>query len=309
MSCARTRTSVGPLRWTWQSTCSTACWSWDARTTSAWPNPGPGWGHCARIPDPCNTALLDAHSVSFVGGTISLHDEGGVPLRNLGIGSMRLLIAGLQRKAAEKATIILVDELEHGLEPHRIVRFVNSLGSKEQDPPLQVFAPSHSPVALSELSVHQLGVVRHTSTYHKIITWAASHDLQGVIRSYPGAFLAASIYICEGASEVGFLRGIDQYLVANHLHYTSIFASGSFLVDIGGASKIYSRVDAFITLGYRISVLRDDDVQPDHALEQAFIAQGGNVGLEAGLKSRLRSSFANPLDAGAVLECSARGPS
>src|SRR4051795_774376 len=40
MSCARTRRSVGPLRWTWQSTCSTACWSWDARTTSAWPNPG-----------------------------------------------------------------------------------------------------------------------------------------------------------------------------------------------------------------------------------------------------------------------------
>src|SRR5687768_1703972 len=59
MSCARTRRSVGPLRWTWQSTCSTACWSWDARTTSAWPNPGPGWGHCARIPDPCNTASRD----------------------------------------------------------------------------------------------------------------------------------------------------------------------------------------------------------------------------------------------------------
>src|SRR5829696_6515446 len=39
MSCARTRRSVGPLRWTWPSTCSTACWSWDARTTSAWPNP------------------------------------------------------------------------------------------------------------------------------------------------------------------------------------------------------------------------------------------------------------------------------
>src|SRR4051794_40036699 len=48
--------SVGPPRWTWRSMSSTACWSWDARTTSAWPNPGPGWGHCARIPDPCNTA-------------------------------------------------------------------------------------------------------------------------------------------------------------------------------------------------------------------------------------------------------------
>jgi putative ATP-dependent endonuclease of OLD family len=42
-------------------------------------------------------ALLDAHSVSITGGTISLHDADGVPLRNLGLGSARLLIAGLQR--------------------------------------------------------------------------------------------------------------------------------------------------------------------------------------------------------------------
>src|SRR5215217_6537704 len=56
MSCARTRRSVGPLRWTWQSTCSTAYWSWDARTMSASPDPKRGWGHCARSPDPCNTA-------------------------------------------------------------------------------------------------------------------------------------------------------------------------------------------------------------------------------------------------------------
>ena len=56
-------------------------------------------------------ALLDAHSVSFSGGTVSLHDEDGVPLRGLGIGSTRLLIAGLQRKAAGQSSIILVDEL------------------------------------------------------------------------------------------------------------------------------------------------------------------------------------------------------
>jgi putative ATP-dependent endonuclease of the OLD family len=42
-------------------------------------------------------ALLDAHSVSISGGTISLHDDRGVPLKALGLGSARLLIAGLQR--------------------------------------------------------------------------------------------------------------------------------------------------------------------------------------------------------------------
>lgn len=35
--------------------------------------------------------MLDAHAVSFTGGTISLHDEDGVPLRGLGVGSTRLL--------------------------------------------------------------------------------------------------------------------------------------------------------------------------------------------------------------------------
>jgi hypothetical protein len=45
-------------------------------------------------------AMLDAHSVSFSGGAIALHGADGVPLRALGVGSTRLLVAGLQRKAA-----------------------------------------------------------------------------------------------------------------------------------------------------------------------------------------------------------------
>jgi putative ATP-dependent endonuclease of the OLD family len=58
-------------------------------------------------------AMLDAHSVSISGGAISLHDEYGVPLRSLGLGSARLLIAGLQRRASESASIVVVDELEY----------------------------------------------------------------------------------------------------------------------------------------------------------------------------------------------------
>src|SRR4051812_32830382 len=47
---------VGQPNWTWASMCSTACWNWDARPTSALPEPRRGRGHCACIPDPCNTA-------------------------------------------------------------------------------------------------------------------------------------------------------------------------------------------------------------------------------------------------------------
>lgn len=49
-------------------------------------------------------AELEAHSVSMSAGTISLHDDTGVPTRGMGIGSTRLLIAGLQKEAAAKAS-------------------------------------------------------------------------------------------------------------------------------------------------------------------------------------------------------------
>ena len=96
-------------------------------------------------------AMLDAHSVSLGGGTITLHDGYGIPLRGLGVGSTRLLIAGLQRTAAAESPIVIIDEVEHGLEPHRIIRLLDSLGAKDTNPSLQVFMTTHSPVALREL--------------------------------------------------------------------------------------------------------------------------------------------------------------
>jgi putative ATP-dependent endonuclease of OLD family len=127
-------------------------------------------------------AMLDAHSVSFSGGTISLHDENGIPLRGLGIGSTRLLIAGLQRKATAENAILLMDETEYGLEPHRIIRLLGSLGAKEKSPPLQVFMTTHSPVVLKELSGDQLFVVRPIEARHGIIAVGTSDEIQGAIR-------------------------------------------------------------------------------------------------------------------------------
>lgn len=220
-------------------------------------------------------AMLDAHSVSFSGGTISLHDGEGIPLRGLGIGSTRLLIAGLQKRAAEQSTMILIDELEYGLEPHRIIRLIGSLGAKENPAPLQVFMTTHSPVALRELSGMQLFVTRRQEDSHEVVLVGDEDGVQGAIRLYPDAFLAPSIVICEGASEVGLVRGLDQYRLSQGL--PSILAQGTAILDCGGANKIYGRNEAFVKLGYRTAILRDDDLQPDATKEAAFIASGGKV--------------------------------
>nr|WP_235669012.1 hypothetical protein [Pseudomonas syringae] len=42
--------------------------------------------------------------------------------------------------------------MEYGLEPHRLIRFMDSLGVKDTPGPLQIFLTTHFPVALRELS-------------------------------------------------------------------------------------------------------------------------------------------------------------
>ena len=222
-------------------------------------------------------AMLDAHSVSFSGGTISLHDEDGIPLRGLGLGSTRLLIAGLQRKAAEHSSIILIDEVENGLEPHRIIRLLGSLGAKEGPPPLQVFMTTHSPAVLRELSGSQLFVTRTSVEKHDLQVVGTADGIQSTIRLYPEAFLAPKVIVCEGASEVGLMRGLDQYRTANGLD--AITARGTALADCGGggADRPFERAAALTALRYKVAVIRDDDRRPTAAVEAAFIADGGTV--------------------------------
>jgi putative ATP-dependent endonuclease of the OLD family len=219
-------------------------------------------------------AMLDASSISFSGGTISLHDEGGIPLHGLGLGSARLLIAGLQRCAAAEASIVLIDELEHGLEPHRIIRLLDALGAKEPEPPLQVFMTTHSPVAVRELSGAQLYVLRNCGDHHEARLVGVDDAIQGTVRKYPEALLATSVLVCEGASEVGLMRGLDQYRIDQG--EASITACGTALID-GGGEEIFKRARVFQSLGYRTAVLRDSDVLPTPELEAAFRVAGGSV--------------------------------
>lgn len=229
--------------------------------------------------------LLDSHAVSIGDGAIALHDETGVPLRSLGTGSARLLIAGLQRRAAESASVALLDEVEYGLEPHRIALLLEELGAKDERVPLQVFMTSHSPVALRELRGSQVFVVRHRgAAAHQVLLAGEDDDTQSTLRSDPEAFLAKSVIVCEGASEVGLARGLDQFWKGEG--GPSFFASGGGYVNVGGSSpdRCYTRARALMRLGYRVIVFLDADKPATPAIEEEFIGAGGErVTWRAGL--------------------------
>ena len=219
-------------------------------------------------------AMLDPHSVSFSGGTISLHDSKGVPLRKLGLGSSRLLVAGLQNKAAEGASMLLVDEVEIGLEPHRIAKFLITIGSKDEENGLQVFMTTHSPIVVRELTAEQINVIRSGASH--IITFTGdTDDIQGTLRSAPEAFFGTHVLVCEGATEVGLIRGIDLY--RNEQNLPTFAAAGGVTVDAGGVTRIYKKANQFTHLEYHTSVLRDDDEKPKSKDEESFKDNGGAV--------------------------------
>ena len=206
-------------------------------------------------------ALLDARALSFSDGAIALHSDAGVPLRNLGTGSSRLLLAALHREASSASSCLLVDEVEHGLEPHRVISLLHSLGSKDAEVPLQVFMTTHSAVAVRELSGDQLVIVRKQKDgQHQMRLVSSENAIQGVARLYPEAFLARTVIICEGASEVGLLRGIDRYLVSKGRQ--SAYANATAFVDAGGKNPkhILERAQIFAQWGYRTKAFLDADV-------------------------------------------------
>ena len=220
-------------------------------------------------------ALLDANSVKFGTGAIALHDANNIPLSSLGTGSKRLLVAGLARKVGTSANISLVDEIETGLEPHRIRSLLNTLGAKDKSAIQQVFATTHSPVVLRELDYNQLALMRFDKSTGKHEALCASESAQGLLRSNPEALLAKRVIICEGKSEVGFIRGFDQHSCERG--NVSMEALGTVLVDGGGAKKLLSSASELLRLGYNVSIFMDSDVPLAATDEQAFVSSGGFV--------------------------------
>lgn len=205
--------------------------------------------------------LLDAFGIPGWNASLALHDGGGVPLRRLGTGSSRLLVAGLFHSRLAPAGIALVDEAEFGLEPHRIARFLRLLGAGVDNGP-QVFLTTHSPVVVRELRAHELAIAHYDDFLgsHQISNVADAQtglDTQALVRRNAEAFLAAAVIVGEGATEVGLVRGLDHFWVG--LGHNPLALEGIAVTDGGGIPGAAGRAAAFAKLGYRTLLLMDDD--------------------------------------------------
>ncbi|RZL91325.1 MAG: hypothetical protein EOP76_13845 [Variovorax sp.] len=219
-------------------------------------------------------AHLDLASINLKVGGLALHD-GDIPLRQLGLGSRRMLLCGIQKMGLEEGHITLFDEVEFGLEPHRITRLIKHVREDQRG---QYFLTTHSPTVLRELTVKELYVVHSTGGVVQITSAAKDGleqlEVQGKIRSSTEAFLAKKVVVCEGATEVGFVRGFDDHQVGKGKDPFSYH--GVALLDARGASKIKDLAKAFKSLGYDVSVLADADAEDQFSTaDEAELAKVG----------------------------------
>lgn len=219
---------------------------------------------------------LDAFGIPGWNASLALHDNEGVPLRRLGTGSSRLLVAGLFHSRLAPAGIALVDEAEFGLEPHRIARFLRLLGAGSDGGP-QVFLTTHSPVVVRELRSHELAIAHVDSVFgtHEVTNVADTDtglDAQALVRKNAESFLAAAVIVAEGPTEIGLVRGLDYFWIGQGQNPLAL--EGIAISNGEGVPQAASRATAFSKLGYRTLLLIDDD-RPLTPAERAPVDQEG----------------------------------
>jgi putative ATP-dependent endonuclease of the OLD family len=234
-------------------------------------------------------ARLDASPTGASG--LGLHSD-GIPLGAAGLGTRRLVALGLELLGTPDGAVLCIDEIESGLEPHRLRHLLRTLRRKVDADGKghgQVLFTTHSPVALEELICSEINVV-HTTDGAVSVRQVPS-DLASTVRSGPEAFLSRRIVVCEGKTELGVIRGHDMAWSTRHDAKT--LAHVGVTTALGNGAETGKRAQQFFDLGYPVIVMADSDASfvPDHnALETQGIPVlrwDGNCAIEERLASDL----------------------
>ena len=192
---------------------------------------------------------IDIKENPYTGNSIALHND-SLPYRLHGKGSKRLMSIAIQSELTKQGGIVMVDELEQGLEPDRIITLVRILKCTTNG---QVFITTHSLNVILEAEWNNLFVVNKGAKTLSIV----NESLNACRRSNPQAFFAKKIICCEGKTEIGFIRAVDTWV--QQKYKTSLSAQGVVVVNAEGGSKMYTYATMLKTLGFITSVFADDD--------------------------------------------------
>jgi predicted ATP-dependent endonuclease of OLD family len=193
-------------------------------------------------------ANIDYRDLVIKENKACLHEE-NIPLRLKGNGSRRIISLAIQLATASSNGIILIDEIEQGLEPDRVKHLVNILKTYTN---FQIFFTTHSSNVIVELTASDIFIMKKG----KIKLLPIGNELQGCVRKNPEAFFARRIVICEGATEIGICRALNSYRESRGKKSLAYLGIG--LAD-GTGSKMIQYVKDFTALEFDVCLLCDSD--------------------------------------------------
>lgn len=232
-------------------------------------------------------------SLTNTQGNLALF-EGDVPLTSFGLGTRRLTGAATQQLANQGSTTLLVDEVEHGLEPHRLVHLLGHLRTSKAFS--QVFVTTHSPTALQHLEPEELVMVRSTDGVTKLRPLDDPVELRNLLKSSPEAFLSRRIVINEGKTEYGVvLEHLDLWNLGADAESAPSAALGVVAIEGNGGTGSAAWAKQFLQAGYEIVLFIDSDDEAANSLVPAIEAAGGTVVQWSGAHS-IETAICSQLD-------------
>ena len=204
--------------------------------------------------------------------------EGSAPLNQRGTGSQKLLSIGLNIQSFSGNALLLIDEIETGLEPYRLKSLIAELRATHENSG-QVIFTTHSPVAVTECTIKELVIINYkfgTTSAHTLFSEDEdnNNNFQAEIRRNAEAFLSKRIIVCEGKTEIGFVRAFDKFLYTTKNHRMA--HKGISTAD-GGGENIFKCADVLLKCGYDICLLMDSDLSHEEDNKQALRTNGTSV--------------------------------
>lgn len=192
-----------------------------------------------------------------------------VPFVQRGLGSKRLLSIGMNVNACSDGALVLVDEVETGLEPYRISTLINQFRTQFKDHG-QLIMTTHSISAVCECTVNEVCICYTNSGnlfLHRLNEKEnIKADVQALLRTNPDAFLCKRIIVCEGKTEVGLLRAFDSYLseigMGRLAHY------GVTAVPGGGGDNFFQLALLLYKCGFDVAILMDSDIPEEETQKE-----------------------------------------
>ena len=180
------------------------------------------------LPGGVDLAITGGHGWSvaaMIGLTARLEGSSlDLPLTSWGAGTRRLTALTIAAENQGVAPIILVDEVERGLEPYRQRFLVKRLQVDNS----QAFLTTHSPSAISAASESAIWYVDHTGNIARL----ESKTIEVHQKTDPETFLARLAIVAEGKTECGFVRALLEKVLDSPLEQ-----HGIHVTDGGGHEK------------------------------------------------------------------------